>query len=149
MGTKANRKFVKDEEGISAVIAMILIVAITVGLVAVAYAWVNGLIPMGATAAKQMGTTYDGTIATNNVTFSVASADVGIFWTNINATAKNEATGIVSYVTDYLSHSPSGETEVKVGQTVYIDCPDSWSGVYTFRFLYDGNLIWMSNEVSL
>jgi len=149
MGMKANRKFVEDEEGISAVIALILIVAITVGLVAVAYAWVHGFIPTGSTAAKQMEAIYDSTIATNKVTFSVASADVGIFWTDINATAKNEATGIVSYVTANLSHSPSGETEVKVGQTVYIDCPDSWSGVYTFRFLYDGNLIWMSNEVSL
>ena len=149
MRKKANRKFVKDKEGISAVIALILIVAITVALVAVAWAWVHGFIPMGATAAKQMEATYDSTIATNNVTFSVASADVGIFWTNINATATNKATGIVSYVTDNVSHSPSGETEVKVGQTVYIDCPDSWSGVYTFRFLYDGNLIWMSSEISI
>ncbi|GAH07758.1 unnamed protein product, partial [marine sediment metagenome] len=48
IGTKANRKFVEDGEGISAVIALILIVAITVGLVAVAYAWVQGFISTGS-----------------------------------------------------------------------------------------------------
>jgi len=128
---------------------LVLIVAITVALVAVAYAWVHGFIPTGSSAAKQMEATHDGILSTNNVMFSVVSADVGIFWANMNATAKNEATGIVSYVTANLSHSPSGETEVNVGQTFYIDGPDSWSGVYTFKFKYDNSLIWISNEISL
>ena len=146
---KANRKFVKDEKGISAVIALILIVAITVALVAVAYAWVHGFIPTGSSAAKQMEATYDSILSTNNVMFSVVSADVGIFWATMNATATKATTGVVTYVTSNLSHSPSGETEVNVGQTFYIDCPDSWSGVYTFKFKYDNSLILISNEISL
>ena len=146
---KANRKFVKDNRGMSAVIALVLIVAITVALVAVAYAWASGFIPTGSTAAKQMEATYDGTISTDKVVFSVASADTGIFWNSINATATKATDGVVTYVTDNVTHSPSGETEVKVGQTFAIDCPDSYSGVYTFKFKYDDNLIWISNEISL
>ena len=146
---KANRKFVKDNRGMSAVIALVLIVAITVALVAVAYAWASGFIPTGSTAAKQMEAIYDGTLATDKVVFSVAAAETGIFWADINATATKATTGVVTYVTGNLSHSPSGETEVKVGQTFAIDCPDSYSGVYTFKFKYDDNLIWISSEVSL
>ena len=149
MGLKANRKFVEDERGMSAVIAMILIVAITVALVAVAYAWVSGLIPTGTSAAKQMEAVYDDTISTDKVIFSVASAETGIFWADMNVTATKVTTGVVTYVTSNLSHSPSGETEVKVGQTIAIDCPDSYSGVYAFKIRYDGNLIWISNEISL
>lgn len=148
---KASRKLVKDDRGFSAVIALVLIVAITVALVAVTYVWSSGFIPTGSTAAKQMEAVYDGTLSTDKVVFSVASADTGIFWgtDNINATATKATTGVVTYVTNNVSHSPSGETEVKVGQTFAIDCPDSYSGVYTFKFKYGGNLIWISNEISL
>ena len=144
------RKLVNNESGMSAVIAMILIVALTVALVAVAWAWVSGLIPMGTTVAKNMGATWDNTATTSNeVNFSIATADAGLFWANLNATAKNTVTGAVSYVTSLVSHSPSGETQIKVGQTFSIDCNNSWTGVYTFQFLYEDNLIWKSDEISL
>lgn len=39
---KANRKFVNDDEGVSPVIAVILMVAITVVLAATVYLWVSG-----------------------------------------------------------------------------------------------------------
>ena len=147
---KANRKFLKDERGMSAVIAMILIVAITVALVAVAYAWVSGLIPMGTTVAKRMESVWESTNTTDNkVIFSVASAETGIFWADLNVTATKATTGNVTYVTGNVSHSPSGEAEVKVGQTLSIDCPDSYTGVYTFKVRYNDNIIWISNEVSL
>jgi FlaG/FlaF family flagellin (archaellin) len=149
MGLKANRKFIEDKRGMSAVIALILIVAITVALVAVAYAWVSGLIPTGTTVAKRMESVWDSTNTTsNNVIFSVASAETGIFWADLNVTA-TKTTGVVTYVTGNVSHSPSGETEVETGQTFAIDCPDSYSGVYTFKVKYEDNLIWISNEISL
>lgn len=139
----------KDDRGFSAVIALVLIVAMTVALVAVAYVWSSGFVPTGSTAAKQMVAVYDNTLSIDKVVFSVASADTGIFWANINATATKATTGVVTYVTGNLSNSPSSETEVKVGQTFAIDCPDSYSGVYTFKFKHDDNLIWISNEISL
>ena len=148
MHTKANRKFVRQESGISAVIAMILIVALTVALIAVAYAWINGLIPTGSTASKTMQATYDQISSTNKVQFEVVSADAGILWSNVNATATN-TTGTVSYVTSNLSQSPSGVTEVKVGQVFFIDCDDNWSGSYTFTLIYNSKIIWASSDISL
>ena len=145
---KANRKFVRQESGISAVIAMILIVALTVALIAVAYAWINGLIPTGSTASKTMQATYDQISSTNKVQFEVVSADAGILWSNVNATATS-TTGTVSYVTSNLSQSPSGVTEVKVGQVFFIDCDDNWSGSYTFTLIYNSKIIWASSDVSL
>jgi len=145
---KANRKFVRQESGISAVIAMILIVALTVALIAVAYAWINGLIPTGSTASKTMQATYDQISSTNKVQFEIVSADAGILWSNVNATATS-ATGTVSYVTSNLSQSPSGVTEVKVGQVFFIDCDDNWSGSYTFTLIYNSKIIWASSDVSL
>ena len=148
-GMNAYRKLMKDNRGFSAVIALVLIVAITVGLVAVAYVWSQGFVPTGKSAAKQMEAVYDDILSTDKVVFSVASADTGIFWANMNVTATKATTGVVTYVTDNLSYSPSGETEAKVGQTFAIDCPDSYSGVYTFKIKYETNLIWISNEISL
>ena len=145
---KANRKFVRQESGISAVIAMILIVALTVALIAVAYAWINGLIPTGSTASKTMQATYDQTLSTNKVQFDVVSSDAGILWSNVNATATN-TTGTVSYVTSNLSQSPSGVTEVKVGQVFFIDCDDNWSGSHTFTLIYNSKIIWASSDISL
>ena len=145
----AYRKLMKDNRGFSAVIALVLIVAITVGLVAVAYVWSQGFVPTGKSAAKQMEAVYDSTLSTDKVVYLVASADTGIFWTDLNGTATKVTTGVVTYITDNISHSPTAETEVKVGQTFSIDCPDSYSGVYIFKFKYKDNLIWISNEVSL
>lgn len=145
---KANRKFVRQESGISAVIAMILIVALTVALIAVAYAWINGLIPTGSTASKTMQATYDQISSTNKVQFEVVSADAGILWSNVNATATS-TTGTVSYVTSNLSQSPSGVTEVKVGQVFFIDCDDNWSGSHTFTLIYNSKIIWASSDISL
>jgi FlaG/FlaF family flagellin (archaellin) len=144
----AKRKFIKKNKGVSAVIGMILIVALTVSLIAVAYAWVNGLIPTGSTASKVMQASFNKEIATNNVSFDIVSTDAGITWSNINATAV-DTNGVVNYVTDYVSHSPAGQTEVKVGQTMYIDCPDGWSGSYTFKIMYNNKIIWESSDISL
>jgi FlaG/FlaF family flagellin (archaellin) len=149
MGLNKRKNLIYNNSGFSAVIALVLIVAITVALVALAYTWSSGFVPTGSTASKQMEAVYDNTIETDKLVFSVASADAGIFWDSINVTATKATTGIVTYVTDNVTHSPSSETEVKVGQTFSIDCPDSYSGVYSFKIKFEGNLIWISNDISL
>ena len=47
---KANRKFIEKEAGVSAVIGVILMVAITVAIAATVYVYVSGMI--GGTATK-------------------------------------------------------------------------------------------------
>ena len=47
---KANRKFIEEEAGVSAVIGVILMVAITVAIAATVYVYVSGMI--GGTATK-------------------------------------------------------------------------------------------------
>ena len=47
---KANRKFIEEEEAVSAVIGVILMVAITVAIAATVYVYVSGMI--GGTATK-------------------------------------------------------------------------------------------------
>ena len=157
MNTKANRKFVRDDKGISAVIAMILIVAITVALIAVAYAWVNGFIPTGSSAAKIVQLQHQSTNDKNNVTFSVESADAGIQWDGITITA-TDANGVntnmvrphASGGTDAnWSFNPADAEEMQIGQTLWIDCDDTWTGSYTFRLIFEDKTIYTSSDISL
>jgi flagellin-like protein len=52
---KANRKFVEGEEAVSAVIGVILMVAITVAIAATVYVYVSGMLGGGPTAAPTVG----------------------------------------------------------------------------------------------
>ena len=47
---KANRKFIEDEEAVSAVIGVILMVAITVAIAATVYVYVSGM--MGSPSSE-------------------------------------------------------------------------------------------------
>ena len=52
---KANRKFVEGEEAVSAVIGVILMVAITVAIAATVYVYVSGMLGGGPTASPTVG----------------------------------------------------------------------------------------------
>ena len=82
---KANRKFVESEEGVSAVIGVILMVAITVAIAATVYVYVSGM--MGGAAEKAPTITFTKDESLNTLT--VVQADVGIAWGDINMTATN------------------------------------------------------------
>jgi flagellin-like protein len=81
---KANRKFVESEEGVSAVIGVILMVAITVAIAATVYVYVSGM--MGGAAEKAPTITFTKDEALDTLT--VVQADVGIAWSDVfmNAT---------------------------------------------------------------
>ena len=69
---KANRKFVKGNEAVSAVIGVILMVAITVAIAATVYVYVSGMLTNpGANAPNLAWTTDD---SANTLTFTSGSA---------------------------------------------------------------------------
>lgn len=81
---KANRKFLNgDDEAVSPVIAVILMVAITVVLAATVYVWVSGFGSNSSAPAKSMALTSDGAINLDNKTYTVASATPGMKWTDV------------------------------------------------------------------
>ena len=57
---KANRKFLRGDEAVSPVIAVILMVAITVVLAATVYVWVSGFGSQSGTPAKSLSLTTNG-----------------------------------------------------------------------------------------
>ena len=58
---KANRKFKENEEGVSAVIGVILMVAITVAIAATVYVYVSGMVGTGTQSTENAGVTVAGT----------------------------------------------------------------------------------------
>lgn len=77
---KANRKFIEaDERAVSAVIGVILMVAITVAIAATVYVYVSGMIGGTKNQTPNVACTTDST--TNKI--QVATADANILWKDI------------------------------------------------------------------
>ena len=77
---KANRKFVEGKEAVSAVIGVILMVAITVAIAATVYVYVSGMV--GGT--KKMAPTVQFTQDESADRISVATTDSGVPWTSLS-----------------------------------------------------------------
>ena len=80
---KANRKFIEDGEAVSAVIGVILMVAITVAIAATVYVYVSGMLTTGSTTTPDITFYFDDTA--NTLTVSKIS-ESGIAWTDIHKT---------------------------------------------------------------
>ena len=106
---KANRKF-KDEEAVSAVIGVILMVAITVAIAATVYVYVSGM--MGGSTQRTPSITF--TMDESANTLTVVSADSGVAWSDIfmNATA--------DVGTNY-SNAMGQSGDVQAGDTINFD----------------------------
>ena len=89
---KANRKFLRgDEEAVSPVIAVILMVAITVVLAATVYVWVSGFGSQSNQPAKTMSMTSAAAIASSGSSdywknYTVASATPGMKYGDVKFT---------------------------------------------------------------
>ena len=84
---KANRKFVEGEEAVSAVIGVILMVAITVAIAATVYVYVSGMLSPVPTAAPSITgvlSTTDG-----NITITLSGEYIDGTDTRITVTAWN------------------------------------------------------------
>jgi flagellin-like protein len=91
---KANRKFIEaDERAVSAVIGVILMVAITVAIAATVYVYVSGMIGGTKTQTPNVACTTDATA--NKIT--VATADADISWDDITVTADVAGTWMYLY----------------------------------------------------
>ncbi len=77
-GMKANRKFVEGDEAVSAVIGVILMVAITVAIAATVYVYVSGMI-----GVQQTVPTVQMLASEDTDRLSVINTDAGLNWTTI------------------------------------------------------------------
>ena len=86
---KANRKFVDGEEAVSAVIGVILMVAITVAIAATVYVYVSGMMGTGQEAAPTLTFIKEDKSAVNTLTV-IAADPADLAWGDLelqNATA--------------------------------------------------------------
>jgi len=80
---KANKKFVDEEEAVSAVIGVILMVAITVAIAATVYVYVSGILGTSPDVTPSIQFQKDNA----DKTLTVAQADpLNLDWDNINIT---------------------------------------------------------------
>jgi len=77
---KANRKFVEGEDAVSAVIGVILMVAITVATAATVYVYVSGMIGGQGESTPTIGVTYSQ--STQQFTIGTPSAN-NVLWTDV------------------------------------------------------------------
>jgi flagellin-like protein len=119
---KANKKFVEEKEAVSAVIGVILMVAITVAIAATVYVYVSGMIGTSPETAPSIQFTKDGTART----LTVAQADpTDIAWADFT-----------------ISNSTGTEfTTASFGLTGNVDAGDSIDfytyGAMTWNIRYD------------
>ena len=96
---KANRKFVDGEEAVSAVIGVILMVAITVAIAATVYVYVSGMMGTGQEAAPTLTFQKDDK-ATVNTLLVIAADPSDLSWGDIEV--QNSTAGTV------LAHGQTG-----------------------------------------
>ena len=109
---KANRKFIEaDERAVSAVIGVILMVAITVAIAATVYVYVSGMIGGGANKAPSMAWNKQ-TSPTKGLT--LVSADTGLLWSDFtvsgNATGPTSGAVVAGYFLTYTGNTPGNIT---------------------------------------
>jgi FlaG/FlaF family flagellin (archaellin) len=115
---KANRKYKENDDAVSAVIGVILMVAITVAIAATVYVYVSGMI--GGTQSQTPAVAFVVDAGTDKMT--VSSADTGINWDDCQITTDNAAATL----------SWNGGTPYNVFQT--------WQNVNNTRFGATGTI---------
>ncbi|MCD6467722.1 MAG: type IV pilin N-terminal domain-containing protein [Thermoplasmata archaeon] len=82
---KANRKFVNEKEAVSAVIGVILMVAITVAIAATVYVYVSGMLGGTTGHTPAISCLPDNT----NDKLVVQSCEAGVSWSDVNISITN------------------------------------------------------------
>ena len=88
---KANQKFRTDDDAVSPVIAVILMVAITVVLAATVYVWVSGFGAQSSTPAKSLSLTSAGALSNGWKNYTVASGTSGMKFSDLSLTVNGVA----------------------------------------------------------
>jgi len=140
---KANRKFIQaDERAVSAVIGVILMVAITVAIAATVYVYVSGMIGGTKTQTPNVACTTDATA--NKI--QVATADANIKWYNIvitnNTGSSNchwaiyDGGGVTNRSTNVMPTS-----EVTAGDFIFIWYSPAGNVKITLRYVPTNSLL--------
>jgi flagellin-like protein len=120
---KANRKFIEaDERAVSAVIGVILMVAITVAIAATVYVYVSGMIGGTKNQTPNVACTTDST--TNRI--QVATADSNIKWKDIVVTVDNTTVNWQVFTAsataiDLAMHTNLATADVTAGDYISLD----------------------------
>jgi flagellin-like protein len=127
---KANRKFIEaDERAVSAVIGVILMVAITVAIAATVYVYVSGMIGGTKTQTPNVACTTDAT--TNRI--QVATADSNIKWTDIVVTVDKAGAS-------YRAYYANGTAIAAMNNTAGAGVAEVSAGDYILLSTYVGNV---------
>jgi len=141
---KANRKFIEKEAGVSAVIGVILMVAITVAIAATVYVYVSGMI--GGT--QEQTPTMACTVSAGDNTVTVASSGTGISWTDVQIKADASIVWLsMNTVTNSTAVNATLQTvggtvytgesgDIEAGDVFQIIGPASLSGEVKLTFVY-------------
>ena len=132
---KANRKFIKgDEEAVSAVIGVILMVAITVAIAATVYVYVSGMIGGTATKTSTLSmNTFSQNDATQTRIWLVSGIegepilDTAYSWSLLNASGANASGATCTF------NEVSGSGYVNAGDTFTLVAPAD--GYYVFMLI--------------
>ena len=145
---KANRKFIKgEEEAVSAVIGVILMVAITVAIAATVYVYVSGMIGGTATTSSTIAMNiFEKDTSAHTVIWMVAQvegetiADDEFGWTLLNNIGQN-ATGAI-----LLFNDNNVDNYVNSGDTLAVNTTSSGSYVLTLFDMGTGSLLFKSGS---
>lgn len=112
---KANRKFIEDNEAVSAVIGVILMVAITVAIAATVYVYVSGMMGSPSTEAENASVVVRAENGKIKITLTTGG-------NNMPSTGYNFATSIAVRLNGTLLDESllAGNTAFEVGESLYI-----------------------------
>ena len=116
---KANRKFKEDEEAVSAVIGVILMVAITVAIAATVYVYVSGMMGSPSSEAESASVVVRHENKAIKITLTTGGNNMPSTGYDLNATIKIRCNGTLpvtkSFTDDYFD----------VGESLYISADAS------------------------
>jgi flagellin-like protein len=142
MGMKANRKFVEEDEAVSAVIGVILMVAITVAIAATVYYYVT-VLTGGTTGASAPTLAWSTDAANNQITITKCSPSDTAYAadaTTANIIFRN-TTGEIEYVFDALNTTDT-ETGLETGVVLAGQTISNFADATTY------SVVWVpTNEV--
>jgi len=146
---KANRKFVNGEEAVSAVIGVILMVAITVAIAATVYVYVSGMLPGPSGSQKTVGAiTSSFSQSGNSSTFKVTETDPGIPWNEVACKYAKEGSSTTYTITNVSWFTKYGDTNnIAVSDLFTVIFPTD--GTWVVDLVYKDSIIWTSKPVTV
>jgi len=130
----------EDKTGVSPIIAVILMVAITVVLAATIYVWVSGF-GGGEQSSQSMDFTQMGGVEDNNATFRISSASKSLDWADLTFLLD----GIeVDAVYLGVSGTVALSGDVDAGQYFIVEDTDCTDGA-TLEVVFDNSIIATEN----